>query len=256
MVVSAHTVGRKHELYEVRNVPLSRPFIWLARGWDDLVHHKSASLAYGLLVSIMGAVILQFGGHPYFIAATVSGFLLVGPVLTAGLCELSRCRDRNERSDFESSLNGFMHNRKELNKFAGLLLLLSVIWFLLSAMILRYALGSVAPDFSETMWGDLPAYLSPAHILAYIGAGGLLAAIVFCISVVTVPMILDSGATARRAISTSIRVSFRDYPAMLVWSFLIVVLAIIGFATFLIGMVIVFPLLGHATWYAYRDLIH
>ena len=256
MVATSHAAEIKNELFEIRNIPVSQPFIWLARGWDDLVHHKAASLAYGVLVSVMGAIILQYGAHPYFLAAAVSGFLLVGPILTAGLCELSRRRDRKEQTDFDSSLNAFRHNRKALNMFAGLLLLLSLLWFSLSAVILHYALGSVAPDISDTMWGDLLTYLSTSHLLAYFGVGGLLAVIVFCISVVSVPMILDSGASARRAITTSIRVSFRDFPAMLVWSFLIVILTIIGFATFLIGMVIVFPLLGHATWYAYRDLIH
>jgi uncharacterized membrane protein len=66
---------------------------------------------------------------------------------------------------------------------------------------------------------------------------------------------LDSGADARTAMRTSLRVTLRDLPAMLVWAALIVTLVALGFASFLLGMIIVFPLLGHATWHAYRDLV-
>ena len=140
--------------------------------------------------------------------------------------------------------------------FARRLLLISVVWILLSSMMLQAALGNVAPDLEATVWGDVLRHLSTAQLLAYFGAWSILSAIVFAISVVSIPMILDLNADAGTAIRTSLRVTMRDLPAVLVWAGLIVLLVGLGFATMLFGMVVVFPLLGHATWYAYRDLVH
>ena len=87
--------------YSIRQVPLSRPFVWLKDGWNDLTHHRGASLAYGWLVATLGALVLAYNRHPLFIMVMIIGFLLVGPVLTAGLCELSRCRDEGDVADFQ-----------------------------------------------------------------------------------------------------------------------------------------------------------
>ena len=87
----------------VRRVPLTQPFSWVSKGWDDLLQHKGASLGYGLLVSVLGALILSIRRHPYLLAAAVTGFLLVGPILTAGLCELSRLRDEGQPANFQAS---------------------------------------------------------------------------------------------------------------------------------------------------------
>ena len=75
------------DMYPVHRVPASRPFVWLMQGWDDLWHHRAASLAYGVLVAAMGALILAYQRHPVYITAAMATFLLVGPIITAGLCE-------------------------------------------------------------------------------------------------------------------------------------------------------------------------
>jgi uncharacterized membrane protein len=98
--------------------------------------------------------------------------------------------------------------------------------------------------------------VSDTQLLSYIVSGGLLASVVFALSVVSVPMITESNVDASTAMRTSLRVTLRDLPAMLVWAGIITVMVAVGFATFLIGMVVIFPLLGHATWHAYKDLVH
>ena len=242
--------------YSIRGVPLSRPFIWLGKGWDDLLHHRGASLAYGWLVSSLGALILAYERHPVFIAFTISVFLLVGPIITAGLCELSRRQANGETSDFSTSLKALRSHRHNLLGFANRLLAVGVAWFVLSSAILYAATGSVAPSLEATVLGDVLRQVSTTQLLSYIVSGGLLAGIVFSLSVVTVPMIVENNVDAGTAMRTSLRVSLRDLPAMLVWGALIALLVSIGFATYLIGMVVIFPLLGHATWHAYKDLVH
>jgi uncharacterized membrane protein len=243
-------------LPQVRSVPPSQPFIWISKGWDDLLHHKGGSLAYGALVSVLGALILMYQRHPYFIAAAISGFLLVGPVIAAGLCELSRRRTRGEVSDFGTSLRTLGGHRKSLTHYATLMLGFGVAWFVLSSLMLYAVFGTVGPSLEDTVWGDVLRTLTVAEILAYLVVGGVLACVVFALSVVTVPMIVDRNVDATTAMRTSLRVSLvADLPAMIVWGSLCVILVGIGFATFLVGMVVIFPLLGHATWYAYLDLV-
>lgn len=241
--------------YPVRSVPLSRPFIWLSEGWDDLLHHRSASLAYGFLVSALGALILAYGRHPFFLAAACLGFLLVGPILAAGLCELSRCRDHGEVADFPSSLLPLRRNRSSLLGVAETLALLALAWFALSAYLHLTLVGSIAPSLSSTMWGDFTEHVSNSQLTAYAAIGLVLAAVVFALSVVTVPMIVERHVDANTAMRMSLRVTVRDFPAMLIWAALIAGLIVLGFVTGLLGMVVIFPLLGHATWRAYKELV-
>ncbi len=241
--------------YSVHTVPLTRPFVWLLEGWDDLLHHRSASLAYGLLISALGAIILAYGRHPFFIAAAAAGFLLVGPVLTAGLCELSRCRDESTVADFQSSLLSLNRTRRSLLGVAETLALLAVVWFALSGSLYLGLIGTVAPNVESALWSDVAGLLNSSQIVAYTAVGLILAAVVFALSVVTIPMIIERHVDASTAMRMSVRVTLRDFPAMLVWASLIAGLVFVGFATSLLAMVVIFPLLGHATWRAYKELV-
>ena len=118
--------------YLVHSVPPTRPFVWLGKAWEDLRSHPLPSLAYGFLVSFLGFMILLMNNHPYIVAGSLTLFLLVGPILTTGLCELSRRRDSGEIIDFEKSLHALHHNRRGLYGFAKSLLLIGVVWMLLS----------------------------------------------------------------------------------------------------------------------------
>jgi uncharacterized membrane protein len=251
MATTHHRVAN----YSVHSIPLTRPFIWLREGWVDLSHHRSSSLAYGLLVSVLGSLILAYDRHPFYIAAMIAGFLLVGPIMTAGLCELSRCQDRGETADFQSSLLPLQRNRSSLLGFAERLALISAIWFALSGAIFFSLVGSVAPSLDSTMWGGVMQQLTSSQLSAYYIVGFVLSAIVFALSVVTVPMIVDRHVDAGTAMRTSLRVTMATLPAMLVWATLIAALVLFGFATNLLAMVVIFPLLGHATWRAYSELV-
>jgi len=110
--------------------------------------------------------------------------------------------------------------------------------------------GSVLCAFASTM-----AMLAAFRAVAGIGAGGILAAGVFAISVVAIPLIIDRQATAAQAMLASIKVVLGNIPAMILWSALILILTVVGYAPLLIGLLITAPLLGHATWHAYRDTL-
>lgn len=191
-----------------RTVPVSRPLAWIRAGWHDLDHLGGTSIAHGLLVTGLGVVVLLLtAAYPYSLAAAISGFLLVGPVFATGLCELSRRRALGESPDFEASLEGVTRHTGALLRFSGLLFALTVVWFLVSGLILAAILPGELPMIAETVWGGFLLNASPLQVAAYIGAGGVLAVIA------------------------------------------------LGFATVMLGMILLYPLVGHATWHAYRDLV-
>ena len=105
------------------------------------------------------------------------------------------------------------------------------------------------------MWGDALASATAAQWLFYLSAGGALAVLVFALSVVAVPLLIERADTdAGDAMRASLTACGRNLPAAVVWALLIAALVTIGFATLLLALVVIFPLLGHATWHAYQDL--
>lgn len=240
---------------EIRHVSATAPFRWLTSAWDDLKLIGRAGLAHGLLIAVLGAVLLMLGStHFYFTAAAITGYLLVGPVMTTGLCELARRREVHESLGFDQSLQGLTRNPDGLTHFGGALAVIALLWFVLSALLLQSTFSVSSPTLAVALWGGSTT-LTASDALGYVICGGVLAGLVFAVSVVSVPLIIDRHARASDAIRTSLRATFANLPAMLVWAALIVAITAIGFVTLLIGMVIVAPLLGYATWHAYRDLI-
>jgi uncharacterized membrane protein len=241
---------------EIVHTPILRPFAWLARGWSDMRKHWGTSLGYGALIVALGWTLLVFcGTHPYLIAAAISGFLLVGPLMSTGFCEMSRRYGLGQTANFDDSLEGFARNKKALFDFGVILALCAALWFVASAVLLGTVFHITTPDIRDTLYRGFFDATNREQILAYIAIGGALAAAVFAVSVVAIPLIVDRHASAGQAMQASIKVVLSNLPAMLVWSALIVVLTAVGYALLLGGLLLIAPLLGHATWHAYKDMI-
>jgi len=255
-MTTSMTLGKHEALHiEIRHVSLRQPREWLRKGWQDVKQIGKPGLAHGALIAVLGAVLLMLGSsHLYLTAAAVTGYLLVGPVMTVGLCELARRRAAREPLGFDQSLRALTRNPEGLLHYAGLLALLAIVWFVFSALVLETAFNASVPSLAVALWGGAQP-MSMGQVLGYLGCGALLAAFVFSVSVVAVPLLIDRHATATEAIRASVRATLLNLPAMLVWALLIVAVTALGFVTLLVGMVIVAPLLGYATWHAYRDLI-
>jgi uncharacterized membrane protein len=259
MATSISLARRPLPHYDIGRVPLAQPFVWLRQGVDDLQHCGWPSLAHGALVFTMGAVLLAVGSaHLYLVAAAVTGYLLVGPVMTTGLCELSRRREAGEPLGFDESLNAFARNPAPFAQFGAVLAAVALCWLLASQTAFGSLLSAPGPslNWSILMWGSFTGALSGGELAAYIGSGALLAVLVFVLSAVAVPIIIDRGATVVEAMWAGVRAVRSNVPAMALWAILIAALTALGFATTLLGMIVIVPVLGHATWHAYRDLVH
>ncbi len=240
----------------IRHITMDRPFYWLRAGWGDLKANPLPSLAYGLLFALCGdLIILATLDRPHLITVSVSGFFLIAPLLAAGLNELSRCNAVDEKPFFIDTLHCFRRNWESLALFGLLLALVSLMWERFSAIAFALLGSETGIDARSFITSLIFSGEHTAFIATWFALGGILALCVFAISVVTVPMMLDHNADMPTATVTSVRVFMLNTGPLLLWAAMLVALTLIGFATLLFGLVVIMPILGHATWHAYLDLV-
>ena len=240
----------------VRRVSPWSAFRWLGLGWQDLRATWPVSIIYGLLFAAAGWGILAYAApRPYLITAAVSGFVLVAPLLAAGLYETSRRRQVGQAVSFSGSLEGWSRNGSSMAQFGLLLALISIAWERISAILFALLYGGQLATLESFL---VDVFLSGRHlpfVVAYVITGALLAALVFSLTAVSLPMLVDRRADMVTAMVTSCRAVAANPAAMLVWALAIVALMAAGFATALIGMIVLLPWVAHATWHAYRDVV-
>jgi uncharacterized membrane protein len=257
METSFSELDRRPLLPEVAHVEVSRPLVWLDRGWKDLRANPGPSLAHGGTLVVLGYVVLVlFSTHVALVAAAVSGFLLVGPIFGAAFYELSRLRGAGEPVSFDASLEGAVKNGRSLVYLGLVLAALAVVWVWFSGVLFERAVGGHLPSIGDSAYQVISDGNYGMFFLTYVTTGAVLAVVAFVLSAVSAPMIFEGRANTRSAMAMSIRTVIANPGAMALWAALIAGLTAIGFATFMLGLVIILPLLGHATWHAYRDLVY
>ncbi|MDP2133120.1 MAG: DUF2189 domain-containing protein [Sulfuritalea sp.] len=241
---------------KVRLIGFGAPLRWLACGWRDLWRQPAASLFYGVAIAVAGAVILGVTARlPYLFAAAITGFLLVAPMLAAGLYELSRRYISGEPAPLVASMLAWKRNPSALVGFALLSILAGTLWQVVSVVIvaLFYKGPALAP--LDMM---IEVLVNPQHYLLffiYVCAGGALAAVVFALSVVSMPMLVDQRCDLLCALNTSVNAVAENPLPLAFWAVILMLLTGFGFATALLGLVLIMPWLGHASFHAYKDLV-
>ena len=239
----------------VRTVLMAAPLRWLAAGWRDFRAHPLPSAFYGGCFALMGYLIYFVFGHAYqYVSALVTGFFLVGPFLAIGLYDLSRRDEQGKPAWLAPTLDAWRPNVGAVGIFALVLTVILLVWARASLVVFALFFTYEMPD----LHGFLAQVLSFKHaefLLAYFCVGGFFATLVFAISVVSVPMMLDRDTDGIVAALTSLRAFAANVPVMIGWGVLIVLLTGIGFATWFLGLVVAVPIIGHATWHAYRELV-
>lgn len=238
----------------VQRVDLNRPAYWLRAGLDDLFANPLPGLAYGLLFSLGGDLILLASFHaPYLFMTALSVFFLLAPLLAAGLYELSRLRAAGGKPTFIDSLMGLKRNTATLTLYAVVLAMIAVLWEQVTAVsfaLVAHEEIGLTQFIHILSTGEHRAFMATWLIL-----GASLALLVFAFSVVSVPMILDRNADFVTAIATSLRTFLLNLETMVLWAAVIVLLVLMSFASLMVGLVFAMPILGHATWHAYRELV-
>lgn len=249
----------------MRRITLGQPLQWLARGARDLRQGGWLSLLHGLLPAAFGGLLVLLARDRFWLlAGALSGFLVVAPVLATSLYAMSRALERGEPVNWQLILKtwtNWQHSRYavrggywSLVRFGLLLALAGTGWVLTSAALITL----VAPEPVHTPVDFLrQVVLAPGHYAfeLWLTLGGLLAAPIFASSVVAMPLLLDRRVDVLQAVLTSWQAVLTNPVALAFWAALIMGLSLLGLGTLLLGLVVVLPVLGHASWHAYRDLV-
>lgn len=235
-------------------VDMISPTRWLEQGWEDLRANPLPGLVHGLALATFGWLLLWLARDRFWLlAGAFSGFLIVAPVLATGLYHVSRERAAGRKAGLGEVLALWRSFDGRLVRFGVLLGLAGTGWVMTSAGLI-------------TLWSPVPI-LKPVdffrHVVlvkevglfeAWLILGSLLAAPVYASSVVAIPMLVDKRVPVSIAVTSSWR-AVADHPGPLVWwAVLIAMLVGLGMITGLLGLIVVIPLIAHASWHAYRDL--
>ena len=240
----------------IRIVSFGSPFTWLREGLGDLWHCWPISLAYGAVFAVLGYFLVSYAWTQVHVAmALTSGFLLLAPFLALGFYDLSRQLDMGLRPSLRHTFGAWRENGTAIGLYAALLMIMLIAWERLSAILVALFMTGNPPAVDNLFSEVVASGEHMAFLIAYALFGALLAAVVFALSVVSLPMMLDRKVDTATAMMTSLWTVRENPGVMLLWAAIIVALIVVGYLTWFIGVVLFFPLLGHATWRAYRELI-
>lgn len=253
-------------LPQVRTVGLTQPMTWLVLAWRDMARSGWISFAHGLAITAFGGAILAVAHHRFWLlAGALSGFLVVAPVLATSLYALSRALEQRQEANLGVVLKTWLNwQNSHLNKwgndywcmvqFGALLALAATGWVITSAAFITL----LAPVPVETPM-DFMRHVVLANngwlFELWLALGSLLAAPIFASSVIAMPLLLDRRASLRVAVLTSWQVVVANPLPMAFWAALILGFTLLGLGSWLLGLIFVMPMLGHASWHAYRDLV-
>ena len=240
----------------VRKLHWDDPLRWLRSGARDLMATPGVGAFYGL--SFWGMALLLgwvFRTKPEYVMSLASGCLLVGPFMAMGLYDISRRREAGLPQALADSLTCWDKHMGSMGMLVLVLLLLELLWGRASLVVFAVFFHTGMPSTT----GVLQAVFNPQNwqfVAVYTVVGGVFAALVFSTMVVSIPMILDRDTDALTAGISSIRVVVDNTGVMVFWGLLLTVLVMGSLLLpWGVALVVVGPLLGHASWHAYRASI-
>jgi uncharacterized membrane protein len=238
-------------------IGVEAPWGWLSAGWRDVWHKPLLSLGYGAAFTFGGLLITAgfwWVGLAALIPVACGAFMLIGPILAVGLYEMSRRYAAAEPFTLRDILFVRSAARLQLWYLGFALMFLILVWMQVAMWLFAIFTAGDYPPL-----GDFVDFLinTPTGLgLVILGTalGGVIAFTVFAISAISVPMLMVEDVDFWTAIMHSVTAVKRNPRPMLVWAWLIAWLVGFGLASFFVGLILVFPLVGHATWHAYEEL--
>lgn len=243
---------------QVRTVGVDQPWSWLSAGWRDFGSVPSVSLTYGaffVIVSFILTLGLWLSGLLYLLLPMAAGFMFIGPVVAVGLYEVSRRLEQGQKATLADSFGAWRRHAGPVAIMGLGLMLFLLAWIRLAFLIFALFFGPRPPSWEHLITTLLFTTDGIPFLIVGICVGGVLAAVVFAISAVAIPALLDRDIGMLTAVATSVSAVLTNWRVMIGWGALIVLFTAAGLATFFVGLAVTLPLIGHASWHAYRDLV-
>ncbi len=244
----------------IRAVALDQAWTWLAAGWADLGLGLSASLAFGLAIvglSYLLFLMLLVLGWFHLVLPLAAGFSFLAPLLGIAFYDISRRLESGQAVTIGAVALAWRPNIVQIGSLGVVLLLLHLAWVRFATLLFALFFHESSPPIGEPL-ALILFFLSPSSLAFLVTGtviGAALAALAFAVSAVSVPMLLDRDVDAVTAILASLEAVRRNWKPMALWAALIAFFTAVGLATFCLGLIVTMPLIGHATWHAYRDLV-
>lgn len=255
----------EHFLPPILPLLKNQPLHWLVLGFKDLARTPGLSMLHGLVLAILGAFITWLAHDRFWLlVGSLSGFMVVAPVLATSLYAMSRATERGESVDIKLLINTWTQWQLRLRhapdsywsliRFGLLLCLAATGWVITSAALI-------------TLWAPMPIHTpidfirhvvlaKQGHLFEiWLGLGAMMAVPVFASSVISMPMLLDRKVTVLQAVLTSWKAVLTHPFQMTLWALLIMGFSLLGMSTVFIGLILVIPMLGHGSWHAYRQMV-
>ncbi|MFC7332150.1 DUF2189 domain-containing protein [Rhodocista pekingensis] len=242
----------------VRRIAPDRPWLWLELGFRDMSAAWSVSLGYGAVVtgvSWLLALGLTGTGLFHLLLPMCAGFMLVAPLAAVGLYESSRRLSRGEPVSLGAIAHAMRAKAIPLAYMGVVLLLFMLFWIRIATLLYALFFSDLNPNFDNLVGIVFNSSVSLPFLITGTVLGGVLASVVFAISAISIPMLMDRDVSVTTAISTSVTAVQANLKPMALWAFLIAFSAAVGMMTLFLGLIVALPLIGHATWHAYRDLV-
>jgi uncharacterized membrane protein len=231
----------------------------LARGWQDFRSSWQYGLFFGGFYTLCGLALWQLTvitGQTYWIMLAAFGFPLIGPFAAVGLYEISRLLERGEPLSWGRVLTGVWREKdRQIPSLSAIIIVLFIFWVFIGHVIFALFMGlSVMTNVSSSF----EVFLTPNGLMmiaAELLIGGLVALLLYSITVIAMPMLVDREVDFVTAMITSVGIVTRNAAPMLGWAVCIVLALAVGMFPYFFGLVVVLPVLGHATWHLYRAAV-
>ena len=243
---------------QVRAVHTDEPFRWLAAGWHDFRRSRGLSAAYAFIFVVAGfwlTTLLAAAGMEYLILPLAAGFLLVGPAVTVGFYAISRDIEAGHEPSLRGAWAAWQGNPAALLAMGLALLLYMMVWLYIAAVLFALAFPNMGFDWERVVVAMLFTAHGQWFLACGLGVGAAMASVAFIAGAFSVPLLLDRKIGLIEAVGTSVAAVAQNPKAMLVWAALVVLFTGVGLASWYIGLCVTLPLIGHATWHAYRAVV-
>lgn len=241
---------------EIRKVDSGAPMRWLSKGINDFKQVPLLSLTYGLIYALIGMLLIWLTYHnPLYTVGLVTIFYLLGPIIAVGPYCMSRHLEAGVKPSFNKGCKALCYNPVGIASFSIVIGMLIVFWLLITLTLFAMHFGTMTMT-TDGIMSTLFANEESLQFTLLLALLGLAFAVVsFMISAISIPLMTHRKVDVVTAMVTSVRAVKKNPVVMFTWAFAIVALIGLGFAFFFIGIALTLPILGHASWHAYRELV-
>lgn len=242
----------------IRPIGMDRPRAWLAAGFEDFRQATVISLAYGMfwvglsIAITAGAITLDLW---HWLLPLVAGFMFLGPLVAVGSYGVSRALEENRAPHLGDAFGAWRPHVGQLAMMGVMMMIFFLAWIRLATLLFALFFGFEVPSPTALYAALLTTPEGLGMIAVGTAIGAVLAFGAFSISVVAIPTLMDHDLTFMEGIEASVRTVARNFRPMLLWAVILTGCVLVGVMTFYIGLALILPVLGYASWHAYEDLV-